>query len=209
MTGLFTRPLPAQSAKDFFSDCPWLQVPEHRRAIINIEPVYSHRGLLGGSSKDGKMSKLAALAAKRRQKENEKPVVSSVNQPAKSGDLGANLSKLSLTSSHAKSREEALAEDPTTQSGQTQLRSDVPEPMDGVVQSPHDAVKGFSSENPEPAMVARAAPSMFAKIVLGGNPSIDSSSSIVLPDETSGLFATFGPSPDDVINKAQRTKGHS
>lgn len=63
------------TAKEFFRDCPWLRIPADREAEILIEPLYPRLGLLGGSSSagdGGKMSKLAALAAKRRQKENEK-----------------------------------------------------------------------------------------------------------------------------------------
>jgi elongation factor 1 alpha-like protein len=63
--------------KDFFSDTPWLQVPEERKAEIHVEPQHPDlgTGLLGGASDSAgpKVSKLAALAAARRKKENESP----------------------------------------------------------------------------------------------------------------------------------------
>ncbi|KAK2744279.1 Hsp70 suppressor, GTPase facilitates ribosomal subunit dissociation [Myotisia sp. PD_48] len=70
---VFPCPSPI-SAREFFRDSPWLNVPPERRAVILIEPLYPKLGLLGGASSDGpgKMSKLAALAAARRKKESEK-----------------------------------------------------------------------------------------------------------------------------------------
>ncbi|PGH15027.1 translation elongation factor Tu [Helicocarpus griseus UAMH5409] len=60
------------SAADFFKDSPWLNVPAHRKADILVEPLYPPLGLLGGAPEaSGKVSKLAALAAKKR-KDNEK-----------------------------------------------------------------------------------------------------------------------------------------
>lgn len=61
------------SAADFFRDSPWLNIPAHRKADIMIEPLYPRLGLLGGAPQgDGKVSKLAALAAARKKKESNK-----------------------------------------------------------------------------------------------------------------------------------------
>ena len=62
------------SAKEFFLDCPWLNIPFQRQGEILVEPRHPPGGLLGGSSTQGapKVSKLAALAATRKRKENEK-----------------------------------------------------------------------------------------------------------------------------------------
>ncbi|KAJ5168821.1 HBS1-like protein [Penicillium canariense] len=72
----YPAPLPAIShfsAADFFRDCPWLNVPAHRKADILVEPLYPRIGLLGGAPEaGGKVSKLAALAAARKKKEGEK-----------------------------------------------------------------------------------------------------------------------------------------
>ena len=61
------------SAADFFRDCPWLNIPSHRKSDILIEPLFPRLGLLGGAPENGgKLSKLAALAAARKKKEAEK-----------------------------------------------------------------------------------------------------------------------------------------
>lgn len=61
------------SAAEFFRDSPWLNVPAHRKADILVEPLYPRMGLLGGAPEgNGKVSKLAALAAARKKKEGEK-----------------------------------------------------------------------------------------------------------------------------------------
>ncbi|CAG7930556.1 unnamed protein product [Penicillium olsonii] len=65
------------SAADFFRDCPWLNVPAHRKTDILIEPLYPRLGLLGGAPEaGGKVSKLAALAAARKKKEGAAPEAS-------------------------------------------------------------------------------------------------------------------------------------
>jgi hypothetical protein len=67
------NPIPL-SMKEFFADTPWLQVPPERLTEITMEPRYPElgTGLLGGASDapGGKVSKLAALAAARRKREN-------------------------------------------------------------------------------------------------------------------------------------------
>ncbi|OJJ45509.1 hypothetical protein ASPZODRAFT_119957 [Penicilliopsis zonata CBS 506.65] len=65
------------SAAEFFRDSPWLNVPEHRKADIIVEPLHPRLGLLGGAPEaGGKVSKLAALAAARKKKESEKVAAS-------------------------------------------------------------------------------------------------------------------------------------
>lgn len=68
----FPPPCKSQfSAREFFKDSPWLNVPADRRADILIEPLHPPLGLLGGASEGrGKTSKLAALAAARKKKES-------------------------------------------------------------------------------------------------------------------------------------------
>ena len=72
------------SAADFFRDCPWLNIPSHRKSEILIEPLYPRLGLLGGAPENGgKLSKLAALAAARKKKEGEKaPSLSETPTPS-------------------------------------------------------------------------------------------------------------------------------
>ncbi|OAX78671.1 translation elongation factor Tu [Emergomyces africanus] len=74
------------SAADFFKDSPWLNVPASRKADILIEPLYPPLGLLGGAPEpSGKVSKLAALAARKR-KDGERRAMAA---DAISGSTGA------------------------------------------------------------------------------------------------------------------------
>jgi elongation factor 1 alpha-like protein len=70
------------SAADFFRDCPWLNVPTHRKTDILVEPLYPRLGLLGGAPEaGGKVSKLAALAAARKKKEGATAEASAALNP--------------------------------------------------------------------------------------------------------------------------------
>ncbi|KAH1635765.1 hypothetical protein KXX59_003884 [Aspergillus fumigatus] len=74
------------SAKDFFRDSPWLNVPAHRKGEILIEPLYPRLGLLGGAPESGgKVSKLAALAAARKKKETDKAASGAPTTPGEPG----------------------------------------------------------------------------------------------------------------------------
>ncbi|KAF2092341.1 elongation factor Tu GTP binding domain protein [Saccharata proteae CBS 121410] len=64
----FAGPESPSFPKDFFKDTPWLNVPAHRRGKLDLESSASPGRLLGGS---GKPSKLAALAAARKKKQEE------------------------------------------------------------------------------------------------------------------------------------------
>lgn len=55
----------------FFLDAPWLNIPAERKGDF-IAPLHPRGGLLGGSPGEGpKMSKLQALAAERKKKQQE------------------------------------------------------------------------------------------------------------------------------------------
>ncbi|KAL2374809.1 hypothetical protein RJ035_000152 [Blastomyces gilchristii] len=72
------------SAADFFKDSPWLDIPAHRKADILVEHLYPRLGLLGGAQEtSGKVSKLAALAARKR-KDNEKKAAAAADSEASS-----------------------------------------------------------------------------------------------------------------------------
>ncbi|EKV06292.1 Translation elongation factor EF-1 subunit, putative [Penicillium digitatum] len=76
-------PIAHFSAADFFRDCPWLNIPSHRKSEILIEPLYPRLGLLGGAPESGgKLSKLAALAAARKKKESEKAPLPETSTPS-------------------------------------------------------------------------------------------------------------------------------
>ena len=62
------------SVSEFFKDAPWLHVPLERLADITIEPLAPRSGLLGGTERNEgapPKSKLAALAAARRKENRE------------------------------------------------------------------------------------------------------------------------------------------
>lgn len=186
------------SATDFFADCPWGQIPEHRRADISIEPLYHSRGLLGGASKDGKMSKLAALAAKRRQKENANPTT-----PTKADgkdlpdEYTASLSKLTLSNEKMRDRKRK----PVDKEGDALVTEDAA--REGNADSELGVIDSTRNLEDEP-IVERTKPSAFAGTFLttkatSQNPSFDSSIIHGLP----GVFDFKDPSPDDIVYKAQ------
>lgn len=61
---------PNSTTVSFFADMPWMNIPEHRRAVF-VAPPRPRGGLLGGSSGGAKMSKLQALAVARKKKTQE------------------------------------------------------------------------------------------------------------------------------------------
>lgn len=193
----FRSDISPTSAKGFFSDCPWGRVPEHRKADILIEPVYSSRGLLGGASKVGKMSKLAALAARKR-KENANPATPTKTvDEAPQDEYAASLSKLSL--SNEKSRDRTPRTTAKDGGGSTTKESSTE--AEGA--SELDRVDSMPAIKDEP-IVERTAPSAFAGTFLDdttsdSNATIDTS----IIGTPSSMFDFKDPSPDDIIYKAQ------
>lgn len=212
-------------AAEFFKDSPWLMVPQDRLGEILIEPLHPRGRLLGGASKQDSApkSKLAALAAARKKKENQR---AEDGQPATSSV--ALLDRLA-----AKSRDtKATAELPTT--GQ-RPRGSVAEQADNVQKRKYPARK-VSDVTPSPArllippsssesettlgpnvekrpeVTPAAAPSIFAQIMLGfpsntKAPGSESSDHYILRDpEPYTEFDFAGPSPDDVVLKAQNSR---
>jgi elongation factor 1 alpha-like protein len=238
LTGLavpaFPAPCPTAhfSAADFFRDCPWLNVPSHRKAEILVEPLYPRLGLLGGAPENGgKVSKLAALAAARKKKEGEKA-------PAPAGTPDAPSPK----PSHAPSQDtqaplslrERLAasgksiQKPPEGSGLRRLgksssssssSSPAPREPQSEVKSPEplpEPVELKAEPEPEPKEVApniRASPSTFASTIVGAagpttaEPShLHSSADLLkLYGQDAEPFDFAAPSPDDVVLNAQST----
>ena len=224
-----TSPLTAAA---FFKDAPWLGIPAHRRAEILIEPLYPRVGLLGGASTEcgGKVSKLAALAAARKKKENEKsndasskPSTSSValldklgggrrvnnkaqdglGQPKYHGDPLAAILDESMP----------LARNRTYTMRKRRSPSPSPSSKEKVQEPPED-----DHSPPQLPKSVVATPSTFARAMLGasaetGDPYAEMSplTMFKLPYEAemniteSSAFA--GPSPDDIVTKAQNSKG--
>lgn len=213
------------SIADFFSDSPWLNIPEDRLGEILIEPLYPRGGLLGGSSKpDGApKSKLAALAAARKKKENQRAedgqnATSSValldkltgKPPQLKPDNDSNISSL-------KSLNAINEQGVNEQSGKYPRRKPkgLEYPQDGQP-AKEDFEKSNSPASPDiekkPEITPAAGPSVFAQTIFGAaavsqQHDIQTPDHYVLGPDTHAKFDFAGPSPDDIVTKAQNTRG--
>ena len=213
------------SVTNLFSDAPWLEIPEDRRGEILIEPLYPRGGLLGGSSQPDRApkSKLAALAAARKKKETQR---SEDGQNATSSV--ALLDKLSSKSRQAKSDSDphlSSCKPPgaITEQTMTEQTRRYPRRKPKGLDSPQDgrpAREASEKPNPlsspdiekKPEVTPTAGPSVFARTILGALPfsqkrDIGTSDKYLLGLGTHAEFDFAGPSPDDVVTKAQNTKG--
>lgn len=213
------------SAVDFFKDSPWLSVPEGRLGDILIEPLHPRCRLLGGASKpDGApKSKLAALAAARKNKENQR---------AEDGHYATSsvalLDRLGGRPQGTKSTAESPSAGQTPRcpitehAGNVQRRkypsrrlsNPAPSPMvqSVDVSSPVSAATPGQSLEKRPNITLAAAPSTFAQTMLGfstkakepGSASLDHYA--LRGSEPRTEFNFTGPSPDDIILKAQNSR---
>ena len=217
---------------NFFDDAPWCNIPPERQGEILIEPLYPLGRLMGGSSfqGDAKVSKLAALAAARRKKENTRSTSGTVTSSVALLDkLGGKMSldspsKLAVTPDAATARalNHLQADNPKTVKKYPVRERDVLNSRiakDAI--PPGDCILSETKRDPEPLSIPIALPSAFARTILGqtferGTTSGQNDSSCDLvrsPDRFSfhiadakmDIFAE--PSPDDVVLKAQTSKG--
>lgn len=209
------------TAKDFFHDCPWLNIPHERRGEILIEPLYPRGRLLGGSSSPGepRVSKLAALAA-RRKKENEQ--TGNRLSSYSSVTLLDKLSKKSQNERHQDPKEPHYLEDTKPDNTGTRSYRNInrrntspPKPITSLEEGNATLKATATQEAREPIKIVPAAsPSPFAKTMLGTLQ--DTSSPIVslevvgssfsdLTQTNSSSNAFAGPSPDDVVMNAQNS----
>ena len=207
-------------------------MPPHRKADIIVEPLYPRLGLLGGAP-----SKLAALAAARRKKEQDKPVESesksdsgsSLEKTARGERKGGPLSLVERLSTPLKQqsppgviRGSHAQENGTGRPAQSPSRNATPpesnqaEHQGGARLKEYIPTKANDDRKNQPARNnnIRAEPSTFASIIVGEDtrpaktePSHPDPRSIDLmqvcgPDLTEA-FDFAGPSPDDVILRAQ------
>lgn len=203
--------------QDFFWDAPWLRVPPYRKAEIRIEPRFPRLGLLGGSSQgQTKVSKIAALAAKRRQAEDEKrgARLDAGNKDIEASTAG--IERLRLTTKHISASRGSLASRPPAEAPMPQgSKSREPDSRTAQTQaaSTHTFVSSGQQEYAEVSDISdlQGAPSAFARTLLAPKfdafavPSKDLPLHIFQPDLS--LFNFSKPSPDDVVLKAQNWKG--
>ena len=213
------------SALDFFKDSPWLNVPKDRCGEILIEPLYPRGGLLGGTpNQDGApRSKLAALAAARKNKENRKledskNTTSSVALLNKLGAKPRESRADTLPSSSSPSPQSVSSGQSTkSQTKRYPPRSQnengsPPKPSAEVASQALVALPSAELEA-KPGVTPVAMPSRFARTIFGSpanshEPIFQAVDSYVLQcSEPHTEFDFAGPSPDDVVRKAQNTKG--
>ncbi|KAK7433159.1 hypothetical protein QQZ08_000090 [Neonectria magnoliae] len=214
---------PRASYSSFFNDMPWLNVPHHRQTVF-IEPDRPRGGLLGGGEGAPKMSKLQALAAARKKKNDEK------KEQDKGLQAENGIAKLSLndyTQSENRNAVASLAkrqktnDQPALQlSSQSSVSASISFrqsiSQNEIVGVGAGGVDGAADPPTKPEDVAptqTAAPSAFARTLFGSAP--DSSRShkpdvYAMPYTSSSSFfaqAFAEPSPDDVVLAAQAEAG--
>lgn len=222
------------SAGDYFKDAPWLNIPKDRRGEILIEPLYPPGRLLGGALPQGKVSKIAALAAARKEKGNDTPK----SIPQRSTTSVALLDKLSGRMSSTASKDPALSVSETVlpestgedlgapvdvrQSQKREWEISDPQPeVERLVKAPRLLPTSFNPSLPVPVPVPTVAPvatpSEFAKTLFGDSdfwqkrPSVASFQpyyTIPQDPQFTNYDGFAGPSPDDIVLKAQNSKGN-
>lgn len=215
----------SSSTAYFFKDSPWLDIPKERRGDILIEPLYPRGGLLGGSSSQvtGKISKLAALAAARKKKDQGR------SQEGSSRASNTSVALLDRLSGKAKSP----GETPGRQGPEIQIsevrkqepipahpgplyparirKFSVPKEEEKVAEVLEPPVTEFQ-ELKQLVVVPVAAPSMFAKVMFGMADAVYEPQSkrmktmiFALPQGPDAEINPFaGPSPDDEVSRAQQ-----
>ncbi|KAJ5267157.1 Translation elongation/initiation factor/Ribosomal beta-barrel [Penicillium angulare] len=218
------------SAAEFFRDSPWLNVPSHRKADILVEPLYPRLGLLGGAPEaGGKMSKLAALAAARKQKESGQAASTpstSTSDPQQHEKAKVSLKdRLAASSKPAKPseglaglqsmRRSAKPSSPAQKPSSPEPTKVVPAPAPVLKDQPEDLVDN-KEEPQQPIQEIRAQPSMFASAIIGSQTGPQMAEPSRLQSNHVDLLQIYGldhaepfdfaePSPDDVVIKAQST----
>lgn len=204
---------PDRTMAAFFSDMPWLNIPEHRKTKF-ISPPRIRGGLLGGSSTP-KMSKLQALAAARKRKAEEE--ASLVILPKKELVSAAEGQKKEAPQPNAESK------------GKTE---DIPRKKSRNESAPQEEPrKDDTQENNSKRLFSRpltdgasdehntmARPSAFAQVLCFGSALVAPKASSLAPHSVPGdvlpPWAAFTtpealreafeqPSPDDVVLAAQ------
>lgn len=196
------------SARDFFWDTPWGNVPPSRLGKITAIPVLPRGRLLGGSSK------LAALAAARKKKKEAANPDPSATQPeeakAETDAAVALLDKLSVGKdpNGPSNGDTSQKRSGSFQNRYPRKRQESPKPAAPEPEKPS------TPEETEPAIQVprlRTGPSMFASTLCGIGQSKKNQDVVLssvplpsLPHDPASQRPFTGPSPDDVILRAQK-----
>lgn len=205
------------SAREFFHDCPWLNLPAHRMAEILVEPRLPRGGLLGGSSASGgKLSKLATLAAKRRQEGSYRQRTAIDASETSIDDPASVLGRLRSTKHDAEDsprssmlllRKQINGQDSTSEQDDKPPR--LPLSQEVSERSTESELPGGQQiENTLKHL--RADPSPFARTLVDSQPATSSLFSNFTSVTTYPALSSFDfsqPSPDDVVRQSQSFKG--
>ena len=206
------------SSKDFFKDVKWLAIPPENRADIIVETLLPRGRLLGGSSNQAgpPKSKLAALAAARK-KENrdQRRNIASTS----SVTILDRLKQETATSDSVKSGSFDGLVDPKGRFSRELKKYPTRKRRASTHQdeklSSADVDADLSTSNVEPRSpsdsVPKASPSVFAEVILGPSSAFFQVSrnkllrqtANIREDNIADIEAFAGPSPDDVVLKAQ------
>ncbi|KHO01820.1 TEF1 protein [Metarhizium album ARSEF 1941] len=215
-----------------FDDMPWLNTPESRRATF-VAPSKPRGGLLGGAGEAPKMSKLQALAAARKKKNDEKKEYANASRaesgmkrlsiadgPQREHNMGASSPSKRLRGPvmHALSRETLDRCDCRRQTSQNTESSVDPIEAKASQQESNEAnqyprVQREEQEESDAELVRTCAPSAFAQILSGPAPDNRQANRpgfYAMPYAASSSFlatAFSNPSPDDVVLAAQAKAG--
>ncbi|KAJ4858667.1 elongation factor tu GTP binding domain-containing protein [Trichoderma breve] len=185
-----------QISPTFFDDMPWLDIPRDRETVF-IEPLRPRGGLLGGSGAAPKVSKLQALAALRKKKNEEKKA------QEKAVPLESEVTKLSISDTN----KENIAQERATTSDNTgnSLGEDTSLPT--ITEYKPDV--DIKSEEAKPVIGHSHAPSAFARTLFGSVSEADETRRrdvFAMPYTQSPSFlanAFSEPSPDDIVLAAR------
>ncbi|RSL76645.1 hypothetical protein CEP51_009780 [Fusarium floridanum] len=185
----------------YFDDMPWCNVPQDRQTIF-IEPDRPRGGLLGGAEEPPKMSKLQALAAARKRKNEEKKEHERVTKGIKT---------LSIADQKENKAPRRQIIKPATITPIEKPVEPEPEPVPQPAPEPtkEDFYKKLLAEMP--IIPPRARPSAFAQTLCGSAPPKPQQPEFFpMPYTHSPFFnakAFAEPSPDQIVLAAQAKAG--
>ncbi|KAL6866681.1 P-loop containing nucleoside triphosphate hydrolase protein [Trichoderma novae-zelandiae] len=204
---------------NFFDDMPWLNIPRDRETVF-IEPPRPRCGLLGGTGAAPKMSKLQALAALRKKKNEEKKAQD------KADSLEGEVTKLALSDDANKEnisiksklqRQNSTAGPSTPQEQERYIPTESTNNPLGERASLPTAAESepddIQPEAPKPVVSRSHAPSAFAQALFGSDSEADQRHRrdvLAMPYTQSSLFvaSVFSePSPDDIVLAARAKAG--
>lgn len=192
-------------SKDFFSDTPWLKVAPERLSTMKLVSTSPRGGLLGGS---GKPSKLAALAAARRKREEENQALANKNENLAPDRTISLLDQLGNNNGKGNDAEPA-----STHRERRNLSFRPAPKQETKVEEPSNKVQ--ETEKVEPATIVpdvKGTPSTFAMTMFGprmaaesftADTPVNKANSSILIHEFPSDKAFASPSPDDVVLNAQ------